>query len=84
MTFTPDIPGTYQQLFIIDTFNLFDFEPVRSALMSLEGVEEVLYDDQLSPAEVTLLTDGTIADTTIQQLAAQQGHQMQPKHLQLS
>jgi len=84
MSSTTDIPGTYLQVFTIDTNNLFDFEPVRSALMSLEGVEEVLYDDQLSPAEVTLLTDGTIADTTVQRLAAQQGHHMQSKHSQLS
>ncbi|MEM8967222.1 MAG: hypothetical protein AAGE93_12450 [Bacteroidota bacterium] len=77
-----DIPEKNQQVFTINTSNLFDFELVRSALLDLVGVEDVLYDDRLSPAEVTLLTDGTISNTTIQQLVWQEGYQMQPKHLQ--
>ncbi|MEM9832063.1 MAG: hypothetical protein AAF944_15625 [Bacteroidota bacterium] len=80
---TTDIPGKYQQIFTIDTSNIFDFEQVRSALLDLEGVEEVLYDDRLSPAEVILLTDGTISNATVQQVAWQEGHQIRPKYLQI-
>lgn len=80
----PNIPGRHKQLYTINTDNLLDFERVKVALLSISGVEDVLYDDQHSPPEITLLTDGTTPDTKVQLIGTQLGFQLQPKHLRIS
>jgi hypothetical protein len=80
MNDNPNIPGKYKQVYTINTKNLLDFEKVKAVLVELEGVEDVLYDDQLSPPEMALLTDGKLSDERVQQAAATLGYQIQPKH----
>jgi len=80
MNDSPNIPGKYKQVYTINTKSLLDFEKVKAVLVELKGVEDVLYDDQLSPPEIALLTDGKLSDERVQQAAATLGYRIQPKH----
>ncbi|MGD1893353.1 MAG: hypothetical protein ACFB15_22530 [Cyclobacteriaceae bacterium] len=80
MNARPSIPGKYMQAYTINTKNLVVFEKVKTVLVELEGVEDVLYDDQLSPPEMILLSDGKLSDERVQQAAASLGYPVQPKH----
>ena len=80
----PDIPGNHEIVYIVTMNNLLDFEPVKIKLLTLKGVEDVLFNKRTSVCEMTLLTDGTVSDENIQAIVVQQGFEAFPKKFLIS
>lgn len=79
-----DIPGKYEKVFTINLDSLLTFETIKADLLSIEGVEDVLFDVETSPSEMTLYTDDEVSDVVIQQIVAKHGHHAQPKKFLIS
>ncbi|MEO0331374.1 MAG: hypothetical protein AAF223_06790 [Bacteroidota bacterium] len=71
MSTTAYVPRKYQQVYTLATSGSFDFERARASLVTLTGAKDVHYNNQLSPPELILLTDGTVDDTSVQKVASQ-------------
>lgn len=84
MAIYPDIPGKYEQVYTITVDNLLNFEVIKAKLLSLEGVEDILFNDQPSPCEMTLLTDGTVTDESVQMVVVRYGYEAFPKKIFIS
>ena len=84
MSKEPNVPGKYKQVYTVDTHDFLDFERLKEALLTLPEIEDVLYNDEVSPPEVTLLTDGNVTDPQVQQVAAQLGYNLQPRSFLIS
>ena len=84
MATTPDIPGNYEKVYTLTTDSLLAFEAIKIDLLALEGIEDAWFDSQPSPSEMTLLTDGTVADEAVQQIAVRHGYQALPKKFFIS
>ncbi len=79
MSTTAYVPRKYQQVYTLTTSASFDFERVKASLVTLTGTKDVYYNAQLSPPELILLTDGTVDDTSVQEVASRLGYQFQFK-----
>ncbi|MEQ9442986.1 MAG: hypothetical protein RIG62_28370 [Cyclobacteriaceae bacterium] len=81
MAIYPDIPGKYEKVYTITIDNLLNFEVIKSKLLSLKGIEDILFNDQPSPCEMTLLTDGTVTAESVQRVV---GYEAFPKKIFIS
>ncbi|MDF9796545.1 hypothetical protein OKW21_001808 [Catalinimonas alkaloidigena] len=84
MKTNPDIPGKYEKVFTINLNALMTFESIKSDLLTLEEVEDVSFNNQVTPCEMTIYSDEEVNDATVQQIVAKHGHQAQPKKFLIS
>lgn len=77
--FSADIPGNLEKVYTVSIEQFDEFESVKTDLINLDGVEDVTFNNEVSPAEITLFTSEDIADTTVQQVVSQHGFSAFPK-----
>jgi hypothetical protein len=75
----PITSGDFEKVYIIDIESFMDFERVKVDLMQIKGVEDVSFNEEVTPHEITAFTNGAVADVILQEVIARHGFQATPK-----
>lgn len=83
MTFISEnvIPGNHGKVFAIDAKRDIDLDKVKSELMKLYAVTDVIINKEIYPVEITVHTDRVLAIKTIQEVMNNIGFHAIPKGL---
>jgi len=80
----PQIPGDYFLLYKVNIKNPEEFQEIKTQLLKLDGVEDVLLHQKISAYQLVLLTDGSVTDEEITAVIQQLGYEASRHKLSLS
>lgn len=75
------IPGPHGSVFMVDIPDRHEFERVRDKILKVEGVEDVLFNDQTYPHEMTVHTLTLVKVKEIQEVVRDKGYHAVPARL---
>lgn len=75
------IPGNHGKVFIIDINDRHEFEKVKEKILKIEGIRDVLYDDQSFPHEMTIHSQKLVNIKDIQDVVRDKGYHAVPASL---
>ncbi len=83
MSLTSDnvIPGNHGKIFKTDADDSVELGKIRTAILSVKGVKNVLIEEQEFPNEITVLTTDLVKVDEIQEVVAETGYHVVPKTL---
>ena len=80
----PMISGDYEKVYTVNIVSFMDFERVKADLIQIQGVEDVTFNEEVTPHEMTAFSNGSVADVIIQEVVAQHGFHATPKTFLIS
>ena len=75
------IPGDHGKIFETNAENQSDLEQIKKAILRIEGVSEVLLNNEVYPREITVLTTAFVEITEVEQAADEEGFHVLPRTL---
>ena len=75
------IPGDHGKIFETNAENQSDLDQIKKAILRIEGVSEVLLDNDIYPREITVLTSTFVSVEEVAQAADEEGFHVLPKTL---
>ena len=75
------IPGDHGKIFETNAENQSDLEQIKKAVLRIEGVIEVLLNNEVYPREITVLTTAFVEITEVEQAADEEGFHVLPRTL---
>lgn len=75
------IPGDHGKIFETNAENQNDLEQIKKAVLRIEGISDVLLNNDVYPREITVLTTSFVNVEEVAQAADQAGFHVLPKAL---
>lgn len=75
------IPGDHGKIFETNAENKTDLEHIKKTVLRIEGISDVLLNDDIFPREITVLTTDFVKVEEVQQAADEAGFHVLPKAL---
>lgn len=75
------IPGDHGKIFETNAENQSDLDQIKKAILSIEGVSEVLLDNDIYPREIIVLTTTFVSVEDVAKAADDAGFHILPKPL---
>jgi hypothetical protein len=80
----PQVPGDYFLLYKVNIKSPDDFQEIKTQILELDGVEDVLLHQKISAYQLVLLTDGSVIDNEVKTIIQQLGYEATRHRLSLS
>jgi len=75
------IPGEHGKIFAVNFKTKEEFESISEALMELDGVKDVMFNNDVHPAELTIHTEKLVKVKDVQRVINDAGYHAVPKKL---
>lgn len=75
------IPGEHGKIFETNATSLNDLEQIKKAVLRIEGISDVLLNNDSYPRELTVLTTDFVTIKEVEEAADQAGFHVLPKTL---
>lgn len=75
------IPGNHGKVFETDAKEHQDLEKIKSLVEQIDGVKDVLIDENVFPKKITIHTSSLVKIKDIEDAAKQTGHHLVPKSI---
>lgn len=75
------IPGDHGKIFETNAESINDLEEIKKAVMRIEGIKDVLLNDDVYPREITVLTTAFVNITEVEEAAHHAGFHVLPRTL---
>lgn len=75
------IPGNHGRVFMVDINDRHEFERVKDKILKIEGIKDVLYNDQTYPNEMTIHSLTLVKVKDIQDAVRDKGYHAVPAGL---
>lgn len=75
------IPGDHGKIFETNAESQSDLEQIKKAVIRIEGVKDILLNNEIYPREITVLTSAFVDVEAVAQAAHEEGFHVLPKTL---
>ena len=75
------IPGNHGKVFVVDIEDEFKFSDVQETVMQLDGIKDVLFDDEVMPHEMIIHTEDLVKVSDVQAAVKKHGYDAVPESL---
>ena len=75
------IPGDHGKIFETNAENQSDLEQIKKAILRIEGISDVILNNEIYPREITVLTTDFVNITEVAEAADEAGFHILPKSL---
>ena len=75
------IPGNHGKVFTVNVEDQKEFETLQEALLKLDGIKDVMFNNDGYPPELTVHTDKLVKVEDVQAVIKEQGFHAVPKTL---
>lgn len=75
------IPGNHGKVFKVDIEDEFKFSDVQETVMQLNGIKDVLFDDEVVPHEMIIHTENLVKVSDVQAAVKKHGYDAVPESL---
>ncbi len=75
------IPGNHGKVFTVNADDQKEFEKIQEALLQLDGIKDVMFNNEDYPPELTVHTEKLVKVEDVQSIIKEQGFHAVPKTL---